>query len=397
MSVRPLQEKVFENYTELESQKKQTKPRRKKLLMKKKLEDIIRCGVHQGLFTVADLSVTYQSTYQSSFKEHFNFGKDGLHSLYKPRVFDIASITKMIMTLLVYRLLTLNSHPEFSLDAPVKKFIPDLSGPFVDELTIRHLLTFHAKFNRFITPEKMNQRSIANPLSRPLMQMLYQIKKVGLEDKPGLKHNYANVHTILLGLALENAFGKSIEELIKMYITKPLELVDTTTDPISRAHRCVRAAHGLRLGQVSDPVARLALGQHKRLLGSAGLFSSSKDVLDVLDIVMLGDKHPLCPISTEFIELLHVPLLSTSNFGHGFGLWSVFRENLEMINPTLPSDGIFKSGYSGCIAMCSREFGVAFALTTNFLHKQRTVEEMRRDRRFLNYLYAHIAECLFTS
>lgn len=365
--------------------------------MKEKLDEIIRCGVQQELFTDVDLSVMYQSTGTSSFKEHFNFSADGLHGLYQPRVFDIASITKMISTLLVYRLLTLNSHPEFSLDAPVKKFVSDLSGPFVDELTIRHLLTFHAKFNRFITPEGVTRISATHFGGRVMNHMLNQIKRVGLEGKPGLKHNYANAHTILLGLVLEKVFGSSIEELIKIHITKPLGLVDTTTDPTGRAHRCIQAAYGLRLGQVSDPVARLALGLHKRLLGSAGLFSSSKDVLDILDIVMMGEQHPSCPISREFIELLHVPLLPTSNFGHGFGLWSVFRENLEFYNPTLPPDGIFKSGYSGCIAMCSREFGVAFALTTNFLHKQRTAEEMKRDRRLLNQLYAMIAECVFTS
>jgi CubicO group peptidase (beta-lactamase class C family) len=365
--------------------------------MKNKLEEIIRRGVHQGLFTVADLSVTYQSTAQSSFDEHFNFGVNGLSSSYQPRVYDIASITKMIVTLLVYRLLTLNEQSEFRLDAPVKKLMPDLSGPFVDELTIRHLLTFHAKFKRFVTPDEMMHECMINPSSRVLPNMLNRIKKVGLEDKPGLKHNYANVHTILLGLILENVFGKSLEELIKMYITSPLGIVDTTTDPISRAHRCIRAAHGLRLGQVSDPVARLALGQHKRLLGSAGLSSTSKDLVHILGLVMLGEQHPSCPISAEFIELLYTPLLPTSNFGHGFGQWSVFRNNLEMINPTLPPDGIFKSGWSGCIAMCSRGFGVAFALTTNFLHKQRTTEEMTQDRRLLNHLYAYIAECVFTS
>ena len=361
--------------------------------MKNKLEEIIRRGVHQGLFTVADLSVTYQSL----FKEHFNFGVNGLSSLYQPKVFDIASITKMIVTLLVYRLLTRSEHPEFSLDAPVKKFVPDLSGPFVDELTIRHLLTFHAKFNRFITPEEMMQESIANPHSRVIANFIQQIKSVGLEGKPGLKHNYANVHTILLGLVLEKIFNKSLQGLIKTYISQPLGLVDTTTDPISRVPRCVRSSHGLRLGEVSDPVARLTLSTYQCLLGSAGLFSSSKDLVHILDIVMLGEQHPSCPISAEFIELLHTPLLPTSNFGHGFGQWSVFRDNLEMINPTLPPDGIFKSGYSGCMCMCSREFGVAFALTTNFLHKQRTTEEMKHDRRLLNYLYAQIAECVFTS
>jgi CubicO group peptidase (beta-lactamase class C family) len=374
--------------------------------MKTSLPEVINSGVQQGLFTHADISVASRT----SSKQHFNFDIAGTSHQYRPRVFDIASITKMIVTLLVYRLLTLKVHPEFSLDAPVKNFIPDMSGPFVDELTIRHLLTFHARFNRFITPEKMEQRSKRNPLSRPLMQMLYQIKKVGLEDKPGLKHNYANVHTILLGLVLESLFdkiekekpeeeckhGMKLDELIRAYITSPLGLVDTTTDPTSRLDRCVIAGHGLKLGQVSDPVARLALGQHRRLLGSAGLFSSSRDLVDILDLVILGENHPDCPISAEFIDLLHVPLLPTSDFGHGFGLWSMFRKNLEDLNPTLPPDGIFKSGYSGCIAMCSREFGVSFALTTNFLHKQRTVEEMRRDRVLLNRLYARIAECVFT-
>lgn len=372
--------------------------------MKTSLEKVINSGVQQGLFTHADISVRSQA----SSKQHFNFGMDGVSHQYRPRVFDIASITKMIVTLLVYRLLTLKVHPEFSLDAPVKNFIPDMSGPFVDELTIRHLLTFHARFNRFVTPEEMEQRSNRNPLSRPLMQMLRQIKIVGLEGKPGLKHNYANVHTILLGLVLERFFESRfggacvevskfrLEGLIGTYLTKPLGLVDTLTDPISRANRCVIAAGGLKLGQVSDPVARLALGQHRRLLGSAGLFSSSRDLVDILDLVILGEKHPDCPISAEFIDLLHVPLLPTSDFGHGFGLWSVFRKNLEEFNPTSPPDGIFKSGYSGCIAMCSREFGVSFALTTNFLHKQRTVEEMRQDRRLLNQLYARVAECVFT-
>lgn len=150
--------------------------------MKKKLEEIIRRGVHQGLFTEVDLSIAYQTV----FKEHFNFGLNGVSDLYQPRVFDVASITKMIVTLLVYRLLTLNSRPEFTLDAPVKKFLPDMSGPFVDELTIRHLLTFHAKFNRFITPEDVTRISATHFGGRVMRHMLRQIKKVGLEDKPGL-------------------------------------------------------------------------------------------------------------------------------------------------------------------------------------------------------------------
>lgn len=364
--------------------------------MNKKLEEIIRQGVHQGLFTVADLSVMHGCARQSSVK-HFNFGLDGVHGSYQPRVFDIASITKMIVTLVVYRLLTLNSYPEFTLDAPVKKFLPDMSGPFVDELTIRHLLTFHAKFNRFVTPEHMMQEIMLCPGSRVLQNMLTRIQKVGLEDKPGLKHHYANVHTILLGLALENALNVPLEEIIRTHITRPLGLVDTLTNPISRADRCVIASHDLKLGQVSDPVARLALGQHQRLLGSAGLFSSSNDLVQMLDILLQGKNHSSCPISEGFISQLHAPLLPTSGFGQGFGLWSEFRRNLESFNPTYPQDGIFKSGYSGCVVFCSREFGVAFALLTNFLHKQRTAEEMRHDRGLLNQLYASTAECLFTS
>lgn len=362
--------------------------------MKETLERIIREGVRQGLFTNADVSVMHQ---RPLVQRHFNFSWDGngFRDLYQPRLFDIASLSKMVLTLLVYRLLS-KEHPKFTLDAPVQRFIPSLRGQFVNELTIHHLLTFHARFNRFTKPEEvLASVSCFGSVEQALEKLFHEIRNVGLESNPGLKHSYANVHSILLGHALENAYGVSLEELLKLYLLRPLGLTDTSTDPLSQAYRCVRSAHGLQLGEVSDPIARLALQSGKQLLGSAGLHSSAKDVLRMLEIIMLDEQHPSCPISKTFADQLHIPFVPGGNFGQGFGRWSEFRNNLESYNPTPPPDGIFKSGYSGCIAMCSREFGVAFVLLTNFLHKPRTESEMKADRSLLHQLYAMIAECVF--
>ncbi len=353
---------------------------------------LVQDGVNCGLFTEVDISIKPSG----QTKQHFSFKSGVLQNTYNARLFDIASITKTFLTMLVYRLLPIGEEKFFSLDTPVHWHL-NLDGPFVDELTFRHLLTFHATFNRFITPaemlDEMTRRNSTAKLS-VFYEMIQQMETVGLLDRPGVVHKYANIHSILLGRAIENAFGQNLEELLKTHLFKPLGLNDTLTNPISKADRCVIAGHGLNLGEVSDPVARLALRIYSRLLGSAGLFSTTSDMLKLLDVVLMGSQHPDCQIQDVYAESLHLPLVSGSNFGQGFGIWNEFRRNLEHRNPTSSLGGVFKSGWTGCMVMCSRESGVSFALATNFLHKDRSLEEMKHDRRLLNEFYAGIAECV---
>jgi CubicO group peptidase (beta-lactamase class C family) len=361
--------------------------------VRERLEKIIQDGFNAGIFTEADLSFRFSAPHAS----HMSFSKGRIVEVYERRLFDIASVTKMIVTLLVYRLLTIGHNGEFTIDAPVNRFI-DISGPHTDDLTIYDLMTFHAEFNKFITPAEMfrkirRRKGLGNLKVFP--EMLQQIKSVGLTGRPGVNCRYANVHTILLGLVLESAFGKGLGELIKEHLLAPLGLSDTTADPMGKLHRCVQSHHKVPLGRPSDSVAHFSLRAYSRLLGSAGLFSTTSDLLCILDMALLGDQHPTCYIRDAFAGNLHQPVTEAKNFGQGFGLWSEFLKNLESFHPDPPHDLVFRSGFSGVVCACSKSANTSFAIATNFNHKRRTRAKTKADRRALHKIYARIANCVF--
>lgn len=368
--------------------------------MKEKIEKILQEGLAKGIFTEVDLSV------RSSSSEifHTSFSRGNFMAEYGKRIFDTASVTKMILTLLVYRLLTVHEMGEFSIDAPVNRFI-DISGPHTEELTVYDLVTFHAEFNRFTTQAEMMKKIIRvkNPKApfrptEPLKvfpEMLREIKSVGLRGRPGTSFRYGNVHSILLGFVLESAFKKGLEDLIREYLLIPLGLADTSTDPTGKLNRCVKSHYKVQLGRPSDSVAHLSSRLFSRLLGSAGLFSSTSDLLLVLDMVLLGDQHPTCHIRDEFASKLHLPVTPGGKFGQGFGLWSEFIKNLEEFHPDPPADLVFRSGFSGMMCACSRREQKSFVLAANFTHKRRTPQKATDDRRSLHETYARIASCVF--
>lgn len=356
----------------------------------KKIEVIIRNAYRMRIFTKADLSFSVPGR----DPVHMSFSKGILHQVYGHRIFDIASGTKMILALLVYRLLTIGCKKDFTLDAPVNRFI-DISGPHTDKLTIYHLLTFHAKFNKFITPAEM--RKEINKTKRPdqvFKLMLKQIESVGLESPPGLHFNYANIHSILLGRVLENVFEKSLEELMHLYLFAPIGLRNTTVNPAGKLNRFVHSKHDLPLGKISDPVASLSLDLFKRLLGSAGLVSTTRELLHILNVILLDERHPTCPIQSTFAQELHKPVTEKGDFGQGLGLWSEFLKNLEDFHPCPPHDMVFKSGFSGVVCACSKSTNISFAFATNFLYKRRSKKAMSLARRTLHEVYAGIASCI---
>jgi CubicO group peptidase (beta-lactamase class C family) len=258
-------------------------------------------------------------------------------------------------------------------------------------------LTFHATFNTFITPpeilEKLkNTEGLARLIVFP--EMITQMKSVGLVGRPGLDFRYGNIHAILLGLVLEKVFGESLDKLMRKHLFAPLKFWNTTIDPSFQLKRCVKAQHDIPLGKVSDPIARLALHAYG-LIGSAGLFSSTKEFLDLWGLVLLGEQHPTCPIADTFAKGLHLPVTEKRDFAQGFGLWSKFLENLEEFHPYPPDDIIYRSGFSGVVGACSKSVDGAFTLATNFLHVHRGVDEMKVARRGLHETYARVAHCVF--
>jgi CubicO group peptidase (beta-lactamase class C family) len=119
-------------------------------------------------------------------------------------IFDVASLTKTITTLIALKLVDSNS---WDLDEPLFKYWidPDVKdNPNHKKLTTRHVLSHRTGF--------LNWR------------WMHETKKLTFDFEPGKKFKYSGEGYEYLRKALEVKFEKSLEELSDSLVFKPLKM-----------------------------------------------------------------------------------------------------------------------------------------------------------------------------
>jgi CubicO group peptidase (beta-lactamase class C family) len=130
---------------------------------------------------------------------------------------------------------------------PVTDFIPELkqNDPRFENITLEHLLNMRSgiRFNE----------GYSNPFAdmakyyygRNLNKYLTQLK---IETPPDEKYNYLSVNTLLLGIAIERATGKKLNQYLEEKIWKPLNMefdaswsIDSKKDKQIKAFCCINA------------------------------------------------------------------------------------------------------------------------------------------------------------
>lgn len=118
-------------------------------------------------------------------------------------IFNVASLTKPIVSMLVLRLV---SAGEWQLDEPLANYWidPDVaSDPRHTRLTTRHVLSHQTGFPNWRT------------------------KKLAFEFDPGTKFQYSGEGFEYLRMALERKFGKPLAQLSRERLLSPLGMTDT--------------------------------------------------------------------------------------------------------------------------------------------------------------------------
>ncbi|MCF7865592.1 MAG: beta-lactamase family protein [Candidatus Pacebacteria bacterium] len=379
---------------------------------------ILKQAYEERLFTSATLAVQYPD----GGPHFFTASDEG--TIYVPKltksitkIHDVASVTKFLLSMLFYRLMTIRKDLVNELLAPgingkplakeafarakaIKNFHPEsrvsdfmfIGGSFSNNLLVRHLLNFHAEFNLFMKPDEI--------IKHNLKTLIDQLRNIGFVTTPGLEHKYRNAHSILLGVLLEHVYGEPLEVLFQKHLIEPLGLSSTTTNPSGMLHRTMLSSHDVPLGKVHDPVARMALVE-SRLIGSAGLFSSAQDLMKVVNVILnngyigLTTEEPF--ILPFWIHYLHKEENPERKFASGMAYWERFRDNLEHLNPTPVRDGLFKSGTTGSAVVAFREIGAGYALTTDFLAVPRTVDELEKAKKMRSALYLLIGQSVIST
>ena len=176
--------------------------------------------------------------------------------------FDLQSITKVLSTGEVVAALIAQN--EIRLDMKLMDLLPEaVDRPEKEAITIRHLLTHTAGYS----DSSLDEVPVEGDQLRKAMF------KASLKYHPGQDSEYADVGYRLLGWALERRTSKSLDELARMLVWKPLGLehelkyAPALTEFDEAAGRDAKSSR-----EVDDEQVR-ALGG---IVGSDGMFGTLK-------------------------------------------------------------------------------------------------------------------------
>jgi CubicO group peptidase (beta-lactamase class C family) len=182
-------------------------------------------------------------------------------------VFDLASLTKVVVTLPV--LLQLAGQAGLGLDQPVRRYLPAFAGPGKDQVTVRQLLlhTSGLPGSRRYDQRPRDPADIrAAALAEPLVA------------RPGTVFCYSDVGFITLGELATAVSGRGLDELARNVVCVPLGMTATRYLPPAEWAGRVAATEPVRgrakVGVVHDENAEAMGG----VAGHAGLFGTAADL-----------------------------------------------------------------------------------------------------------------------
>jgi serine-type D-Ala-D-Ala carboxypeptidase len=293
-------------------------------------------------------------------------------------LFDIASLTKVIGTTTSIMLLV--DKGLLKVEDPVCKYIKAFDTPAKREITIRHLLTHTAGLYEWYP---LYYRASNKEESYKLIGELPLMFPVGEQRR------YSDLGFVLLGEIVEIVSGLALEKFEKQNIFRPLQMTNTTYNPLKTGNfkNIAATSHGnpyekrmvydstlgfkireidpekwngwrnytLR-GEVNDGNAWYANGG---ISGAAGLFSTVDDLQKLVDLIRnYGKTGNIQFISEKTIRTF----LTKDKFNNGLG-WMMDTDNSFMKNG--PSGSFGHSGFTGTSITVIPEYGISEILLIN--------------------------------
>lgn len=296
------------------------------------LEKIIKKAVHNNLFPgcVTEFFKGKETTYSSVVGD-----------ARKDLLYDIASITKVLVSLGTLRLVALQ---KLSLDTKVSSIIPFENTGGIQDMAIWHLLTYTVDFD---LPEDLKTQGIH--LRNALGEFRF-FKEAGLVGIAGSRFRYGNPHAFVQGKVIECLTGKSLPDALKELVFEPLGLTQTTFNPdLSRvAPTHLVDGSGWQYGIVQDPMSQKFLPEK---VGVAGIFSTIDDMVKLVWFLATGfGPHGQVFLSHWLWRWMITNQLKDSkleNGSHRYGLGIDMPDEGYVSDQEFCRKAVFMSGASG--------------------------------------------------
>ncbi len=268
-------------------------------------------------------------------------------------IFDAASLTKVTATAPSVWLLI--QQGKIALDAPVKTYIPEFTGGWRDEITIRELLTHTSGLRPDLT------------LTDKWSGFDEAWKRIINEEpvqRPGAIFRYSDINFELLGEVVHRVSGEPLDQFALEHIFKPLGMRDTRFHPteIARIAPTAYDENGVMLrGVVHDPTARRMGG----VAGHAGLFTTAADLAKYARALLNGGGGVWTPETVKAMTSVESPANVADRRAGGFDIDTGFSTQRGDLFP-LGSYG--HTGYTGTAIWIDPFSKTFYVLMTNRVH-----------------------------
>jgi serine beta-lactamase-like protein LACTB len=254
---------------------------------------------------IVGLSVTVSYEGSIIWSEGFGYADLEEKRAIKPNetLFRIASISKPITATILGRL---NEEEIINFNKSVYTYVPKFPEKGYD-ITLEQLANHTSGIRHYKTLERENRK----PLS--IEQGLKRFEQSKLKFKPGTDYLYSSYGYNLLGVAMEKAAEMSFEELMKQYVTQPLEMVNTIPD--EGVYDDIQIS-GFFKSNGKGKIKEAKPAYMATKLPSGGMLSTSED------LVTFGNayaQHNLLKDSTQIKILSEVELPNGKKTAYGIG------------------------------------------------------------------------------
>lgn len=347
-------------------------------LIENKLKNIFESYIEQEFFAGAVCQISLDG--KTIYKQAFGKADVTTHQeMMVDSIFDLASITKIITTTIVLRLIT---DKKLSLTSKIVDLLPNVKKHdhllnLLSNITIEQLLTHKSglpAWYPFYSQKK----------SGDFYKVLeYVLTNSQLQNKAV----YSDLNYMLLGEVIKEVIGDSLVEAIKQYIVKPLSLTTMTYGPI-QCENVVATEFGNQIeqrmcndigvyfenwretntpirGEVNDGNAYYFLNG---ISGHAGLFSNIEDITKVGELFIRDGRWKDRQLIDENLIQMSMKELQESR---GLG-WEV--------SDLFPS-GCGHTGFTGTSLWIVPNKKIVVSILTNRLHvpSPKNINKMRRE------------------
>lgn len=281
-------------------------------------------------------------------------------------IFDLASLTKPVVTASLA--VKLAEHGLWSLDEPVKTYIPDFCGKNKEFVTIRHLLTHTSGL-----PDWKHFFAIERNRSK----ILSRIFRSRLLAFPGQKVIYSCPGYILLGVAIEEVTGTTLDILAKEWLFAPLKMCDTMFCPSHEVASRIAATEyhpflgRVLIGEVHEGSAWMMGG----VAGNAGLFSTAIDLARFAQMLLeMGRLKDVRTFSPRSVTLMTTVAAEDEYSRYGLG-WRL--GGTRFMGDLVSRQAFGHTGYTGTSLLIDPELQIIVIFLTNRVHPFRTLQSKK--------------------